>query len=163
MPRVGGGRECDGWRRGPPSSRPEGAIPPQTGSLGPRWAEPSPAEPVLICSCFTESGVCSSLLMGLLEPQDEAIRVRMWAWPSGPWRRGTAVQHPLLSRGTHPHFGCPGPVGPRLVAPALVEVPRQAAAWSNDTHSLRAGVAPRERPSHDGSSITAPMRSPSSG
>lgn len=101
--------------------------------------------------------------MGLLEPQDEAIRVRMWAWPSGPWRRGAAVQHPLLSRGAHPHLGCPGPVGPRLVAPAQVEVPRQVAAWSNDTHSLQAGAAPRECASHDGSSITAPMRSPGSG
>ncbi|CAI9173466.1 unnamed protein product [Rangifer tarandus platyrhynchus] len=48
------------------------------------------------------------------------------------------------------------------LAPALVEAPRQAAAWSNDTHSLRAGAAPRERASHDGSSITAPTRSPGS-
>lgn len=157
----------------PPSSWPEGAIPPQTGSLGPRSGEgglgPAPLSlfPYLVllhgvgCLLVSAHGAAGAaggghpcahvgLTIGALEM-------------GGGGGGGAAVQHPLLSLGAHPHLGCPGPIGPRLVAPALVEAPCLAAAWSNDTHSLRAGATPRERASHDGSSITAPTRSPGSG
>lgn len=81
----------------------------------------------------------------------------------GPGEKGAAVQRPLSSQGRPPSPRVSCPVGPRPVAPVLVEAPHLAAALSSNTHGLRAGAATQERAPHDGGSFTAPTHSPGSG
>lgn len=165
-----GGWECDAsilLARGCHPLRgchtPVGAVP--TGSLGPCSGEggtgPCPAEPFSSSVPASRRWLCVRLgSRGCWSRRTRPSVCTCGLGHWGPGERGAAVQRPLSSRGHPPSPRVSCPVGPRPVAPALVEAPSLAAALSSSTHSPRAGAATRERAPHDGGSSVAPRTAP---